>query len=194
MKLNFFNKGFIALGTLLVVALAMPFASTIAIKITSASKIYDVATEVPKSEAALVLGAAAYPARLSAVLQDRVDTAIELYEAGKVEYLIMSGAPNEVEGMTSYAIDKGVDSGKILGDEKGLNTLASIKNIAEAYDSIAIVTQKYHLPRAIFIARHFGMDAVGISADKREYDKIFDFKKRELLATTKAMLDLFLTK
>jgi SanA protein len=57
---------------------------------------------------------------------------------------------------------------------------------------VIIVTQDFHLPRALFMARRLGLDAVGLSADRHEYIKIFEFERRELLASTKAILDLVL--
>jgi len=190
MKFNRLNKGLIAIGTLLALAISMPFAASILTKAFTSGRIYSTLEQVPEREVGLVLGAAAYPARLSAVLQDRVDTAIELYEADKVQKLIMTGAPNEAEAMVAYAADKGVPEADLMGDPRGLNTMASIQN-AVAERSMTIVSQRYHLPRALFIARHLGIDAVGLTADKRDYLKMVEFKKRELLATTKAMLDLF---
>jgi SanA protein len=189
---KFATKGLITLTTLLALAFSFPFGANLLFRATTAGRIYDKVESVPERDTALVLGAAAYPSRLSDMLQDRVDTAIELYQAGKVKQIIMSGAPNEVEGMIEYAQEKGVDPAVITGDEKGVNTMASIQNFAANHDSAVIVSQGYHLPRAIFIARHFGVDAVGLAADKREYAKMDEYKKRELLASTKAMLDLFI--
>jgi SanA protein len=63
---------------------------------------------------------------------------------------------------------------------------------ASHISEMIIVTQGFHLPRALFMARHFGIEAIGLTSDRREYLKIYDFKKREVLASTKAMLDLFI--
>ena len=186
------NKGFITAGVVIIMLLSMPFASVAVIKLQTADQIYETVEEVPQKELALVLGAAAYPSRLSDVLQDRVDTAIELYEAEKVSVLIMSGAQHEAEAMKEYAVENGVPEEVVIEDFGGVNTLASVSNIDKLDRSITIVTQKFHLPRALFIADHFDIDAVGIIADKHEYTKIFEFKKREILATTKAILDLFM--
>ena len=184
------KKGFITAGTILALLFSFPFASTVAIKYQASDVIYSKVENVPKKNVALVLGAAAYPTRLSDVLQDRVDSAIELYNAKKVTKLIMTGAPNEVDGMAKYAISKGVKENDIIKDPNGLNTFSSIQNFKNTKEMV-IVTQNFHLPRAIFIAKHFDIDVVGFSADKRTYTKIFDFKKRELLATSKAMMDVF---
>ncbi|MBN2086816.1 YdcF family protein [Candidatus Peregrinibacteria bacterium] len=187
------NKGYITtIGLAFVLLLSMPFASSIIIKAQTNDVIYENIEDIPKKEIALVLGAAAYGDRLSDVLRDRVDTAIDLYDTRKVDILVMSGAENETKAMKSYAIEKGINSKNIVEDPLGLNTLASVNNISELNRSVIIVTQRYHLPRALFIANHKGLDAVGMVADKHEYLKIISFKQRELIATSKAILDVFL--
>lgn len=187
---GFGRRGFVTVGAVMMLLMSFPFASSIFMKQQTNDLIYKTVSQVPEKNVALVLGAAAYPSRLSDILQDRVDTAIELYKAEKAQKLIMTGAPNEVRGMVKYALEKGVEENDLIEDPKGINTLTSIQNASHVKEMV-IVTQKYHLPRALFIARHFGIDAVGLASDKREYLKIFEFKKRELLATTKAMLSLF---
>jgi SanA protein len=186
------KKGLITIGTLLVMMLATPFLGSSLISVQTADQIYEKVEEIPQKELGLVLGAAVYGSRLSDVLRDRVDTAIELYEAEKISALVMSGALNEVEAMKSYAIENRIPAKAVIEDITGINTMASVKSIAELDRSVAIVTQKYHLPRAIFIANTLGIDAVGMSADKHEYIKIFEFKSREILATSKAILDIFI--
>jgi SanA protein len=185
------NRGFITAGLVIAILLSMPFTSAIAIRLETADEIYQTAEDAPQKQLALVLGAAAYGDRLSDILKDRVDTAIELYTAKKVSVIVMSGAPNETVAMKNYAMGKGIPETAITEDPAGLNTIASIQNISALERPVIIVTQNYHLPRALFIANHYGLDAVGVTADKHEYAKMFDFKKRELLATAKAVLDLF---
>jgi SanA protein len=191
LKIVNFKNGFVTVGLMIMMLLSMPFASNLIIRAQTADQIYEQVSDVPQKEYALVLGAAAYGDKLSDILKDRVDTAIELYNAKITPNLIMSGASNETAAMKNYAVEKGIPEEAILEDPTGVNTLASIKNIS-ADKSIVIVSQKYHLPRALFLADHFGLDAVGITADKHEYIKIFEFKKRELLATTKAVMDVIL--
>jgi len=190
-KLFFCKKGFVAAGVLLMMLFCMPFASSVIMQIGTEGNIYDNIENVPSKDAALVLGAAAYPSRLSDILQDRVDTAIELYKDKKISKIIMSGAPNESEAMAKYAIKNGVDENDVIEDPNGLDTYTSIQNVKNT-KSVIIVTQSFHMPRALFIAKHLGIDAVGLTSDKHEYTKIFDFKKREILAASKAMLDLLL--
>jgi SanA protein len=185
------KKGLITIGTLLVMMLATPFMGSAIIGVQTADQIFETVEETPQKELGLVLGAAAYGNRLSDILRDRVDTAIELYKAEKISVLVMSGAQNEVAAMRKYAISNNIPEEAVVEDGVGLNTMASVRNIAELNRSITIVTQKYHLPRALFIANTLGIDAVGMTADKQPYLKIAEFKKREVLATSKAILDIF---
>jgi len=185
------KKGFVVVGMFLSLLFCMPFASSVIMRMSTDGNIYDNIENVPSKDAALVLGAAAYPSRLSDILQDRVDTAIELYKDKKISKIIMSGAPNESEAMAKYAIKNGVDEDYVIEDPNGLDTYTSIQN-AKNTKSVIIVTQSFHMPRALFIAKHLGIDAVGLTSDKHEYTKIFDFKKREILAASKTMMDLLL--
>jgi len=189
-KISLCKKGFITVSATLALFLSLPFASSVYIQQSTADRVYQTAESAPERNVALVLGAAAYPSYLSDILVDRMETAIELYETEKIQKLILSGAPNEVEGMKQYALDRGVEENDLIEDPEGLNTLASVRNASDISE-LTIVTQAFHLPRALFIAKHLGVNAVGVASDRRTYTKIFDFKKREVLATSKAMIDLF---
>lgn len=180
------KKGFTTIGTLLAMMLSMPIISSVLMKQRTADLIYTNIEEVEEKNVALVLGAAAYPNGLSDILRDRMDSAIELYNAEKVQKLIMSGAPNEVEKMVEYALENGVEENDLIEDVKGLNTFASIQN-ASQISEIIIITQRYHLPRALFLANYFGIDAIGFASDKSTYEKMFEFKKREIFASSKTM-------
>ncbi|QQR83225.1 YdcF family protein [Candidatus Peregrinibacteria bacterium] len=168
-----------------------PFASTAWVRLSTEDQIYQSTDEIPQKTAALVLGAAVYNARLSGVLQDRVDTGIELYERGLVDTLIMSGSANEAESMVGYAIRRGVDGDHLIQDDDGFNTLASIQNVPTSIDSVIIVTQAFHLPRALFYANDHSLDAIGVVADKQVYRFMNYYKSRELLSVSKAALDVF---
>ena len=186
------KKGIATIGLIITILFSLPFASSAIVKMQTADQIYETVEAVPQKRVALVLGAAAYPSGLSDILADRVDTAIDLYQADKVEKLVMSGAQNEVDGMKAHAMGKNVPEADIISDPNGLNTLASVRNATGLKASMVIVTQQYHLPRALFIAGAEGIEAIGLIADRHEYLKIFEFKKRELLATSKAIFDIFL--
>ncbi len=186
------KKGLITIGTLLALLLATPFAGSAIIGMQTADQIFDSVEQVPQKEVGLVLGAAVYGDRLSDILRDRVDTGIEAYKSEKVSVLIMSGSGKEAQAMKKYAIENNVPEESVIEDITGLNTIASVRNAAELDRSLTIFTQRYHLPRALFIANSLGIDAVGVESDKSEYVKILEFKQRELLATGKAILDIFI--
>jgi SanA protein len=166
--------------------------------IISSSKdhIYEELQRVPSRQAALILGAAVLKnGGLSPVLRDRADQAIELYESGKVERIIASGntaahASDEVEPMRVYLSARGIPPEAIILDGGGFDTYSSIYRAKEVFSvqSLAIVSQSFHLPRAVFIARELGIDAVGVSADRGHY-KITNYI-REMGADIKAIGNL----
>ena len=128
----------------------------------------------------------------SHMLQDRLDIAIAAYQMGLAPKLLMSGDHgrehyDEVNAMKDYAISKGVPSGDIFMDHAGFSTYESMhraRNIFQC-ERIIIVTQNYHLYRAIHNARAFGMEAVGISSDLRCYARQLYFDIREAAARVK---------
>lgn len=186
------KRGCITIGVLFLTALSSPFLAIGAVRLTAIDQIYDDAASAPKHDTALVLGAAAYPSRLSDMLEDRVQTAIDLYEQDKVDKIVMSGGPEEAPAMKAYAEEKGVPGDFIVEDPNGLNTLASVKNLTDKTESLTIVSQRYHLSRALFIAGSMGIDAVGVAADRQLYLNMEDYRKREFWATGKAILDVVL--
>ena len=134
----------------------------------------------------------------SSMLEDRVQVACELYAASASEDrtvpLLMSGDHtgdyNEVAAMKELAIRLGVPSEDVFLDHEGYSTYESLCRAREVYGArrVLIVTQEFHLPRALFIARELGMDAVGVAADLRPYARQFLQDGREMLARYK---DLF---
>ncbi len=121
----------------------------------------------------IILGTSVYGDTPSVQLQDRLDCGIELYETGKCKYIVVSGDGmsdyyDETTVMYNYLTEKGVDKNAIYIDKAGLSTYDSLYRAKELLDVKCplIVTQKYHLYRAVFIARCLGMDAVGVAANK----------------------------
>ncbi|MBQ8818480.1 MAG: YdcF family protein [Clostridia bacterium] len=137
----------------------------------------------------LVLGAGVRDGRPTDMLRDRLDTAVELYFSGVAKKLLVSGDHgsddyDEVNVMKDYAVEKGVPSEDIFMDHSGFSTYESIYRADAVFGvkSCIIVTQKYHLFRALYAAEQFGMRAVGVSADVREYSGAFYRETRETLA------------
>ncbi len=153
---------------------------------------------------ALVLGARVYPdGRLSAMLEDRVYSGVELYKAGRVQKVLMSGDNrshnyDEVSAMRRRAIDLGVPPDDVVRDYAGFRTLDSIYRARDIWgqDEITIVTQEFHLPRAIFLADKLGVKSQGFVADRRQYyhRSVTRSRLREVFARATAVLDIYLLK
>ena len=128
----------------------------------------------------------------SHMLQDRLDVAIAAYQRGLAPKLLMSGDHgrehyDEVNAMKDYAISKGVPSQAIFMDHAGFSTYESMYRARDVFqcERILVVTQTYHLYRAIHNARAFGMEAAGISSDLRSYARQTYFDIREAAARLK---------
>ncbi len=144
---------------------------------------------------AVVLGAKVHEGgRLSHMLQDRMDTAIALYHAGAVETLLVSGDGrgewSETKHMKAYAIENGVHEEDILMDDEGFSTYESIFRAKKEFliSKFVIVTQKYHLYRALYIAEDMDIDALGADAAIRGYSGQLYRELREILARCKDMV------
>lgn len=152
----------------------------------------DEAAELENTDCVLVLGAGVRNGSPTPMLRDRLITGISLYESGAAPKIIMSGDHgredyDEVNVMKSYAVENGVPDSDVLMDHAGFSTYDSIyraKAVFEA-DSIIIVTQKYHLYRALYIADKLGVNAVGVSADLDDYSGQLKRDLREIAARDK---------
>jgi vancomycin permeability regulator SanA len=133
--------------------------------------------QLDKADCVIVLGARVYEnGSLSAVLQDRVDYAIALYQADKADKLLFTGDHgqteyDEVNAMMAYALDKGIPESDIFLDHAGFSTYESMYRARDVFlaSDVIIVTQAFHLPRAVYTARRLGLDAVGVNSDPRVY-------------------------
>ena len=153
----------------------------------------------PKAEkdasatAALVLGCGVYPdGTPTPMLQERIDKGVELYHEGIVTKIIMSGDHgrldyDEVNLMKAKAIEAGVPSSDIFMDHAGFSTYDSIYRAQYIFQtpSLIIVSQKYHLPRALYIANKLGIKAEGAYPDLPSHSGQFVRDAREILAQAK---------
>ena len=183
---------------LLLLAL-LPFAWRIWVQAHYQEKIY-APENVPPVRVAIVFGARVYgDGRLSGMLRDRVDTAIALYKAGKVQKLLFSGDNrfenyNEPGDMMTYALAQGVPSSAIQPDYGGRRTYDTCyraQRIFQVQEAI-LVTQAFHLPRALFLCDKLGIKASGVAADRQLYGRstLLWSESRELPALMAAIIDI----
>ena len=171
--------------------------------IYAAARIFTPET-VPSDRVAIVFGAGLrYDGSPTAILRDRVETAVQLYKAGKAEKLLMSGDNrvvdyNEPEAMRQYALSLGVPDEAIVLDYAGRRTYDTCYRAKAIFGvgSAILVTQDFHLPRALFLCNYLGIEAVGVNSNNNYYRKIsrLIWNTRELLATFGAFMDVYVYK
>jgi SanA protein len=167
------------------------------------TRVYTVDT-APTERVAIVFGAGltrdGYP---TAVLRDRVQTAAQLYFAGKVEKLLMSGDNrfkdyNEPQAMRQYALGLGVPEKAIVLDYAGRRTYDTCYRAKAIFgvNSALLVTQGFHMSRALFLCNALGLQAVGVEAKNVTYRKLSlaIWNVREQLATVGAFVDVYVSK
>ena len=148
-------------------------------------------------ECIMVLGAGVRPdGTPSPMLQERLDRGIELYFAGVAPKIVMSGdnqsdreTYNEVENMRRYAIEQGVPSEDIFCDHAGICTYDSAYRLYHVFSvkHAVVISQEYHLSRALFDCASFGIEAVGVPADREEYPVKMIYRLREVAARVSDM-------
>ena len=150
------------------------------------------AKQIEDAECILILGAGIWGDKPSPMLEDRLLQGIELYKQGVAPKIIMSGDHtkedyDEVNVMKNFAIEHGVPSEDIFMDHAGISTYDSMYRAKEIFglNKIIVVTQKYHLYRALYVGNSIGIECYGVGADPRKYAGQFLREIREILARDK---------
>jgi SanA protein len=157
--------------------------------------------DAPQAKVAIVLGALVYQdGTPSSMVADRLDTAIQLYKLGKVQKLLISGdhgttAYDEVNAMLKYCVDRGIPDEDVFTDHAGFDTYDTMYRARDVFKvtDCLIVTQGFHVPRAVYTARHLGLDATGVVADIQTYQGEWKSSMREWAARVKAIWQLGVT-
>lgn len=152
----------------------------------------------PVAPVAIVLGAGLRPdGTPSDMLADRLSVAARLYRDGAVGVVLASGdngsdEHDEVNAMRTYLLDAGVAPEDLFLDHAGFDTYDTMYRARHVFGvtEAVVVTQEYHLPRALYVARSLGIEAVGVSADLQPYVRQRWFSVRESFARVKAVLDV----
>jgi len=184
---------------LLIVGFGIPRLIT---AVASSGKVFTT-EDAPSARAAIVFGAGLQrDGTPSPVLKDRIAAAVQLYHLGKVEKLLMSGDNrfidyNEPAAMKTYAVSLGVPEEAIALDFAGRRTYDTCYRAKHIFglDEALLVTQKYHLPRAIFTCQEMGMRVSGVAADLRIYNthSLRFWSLRELPATMVAIWQVWVS-
>lgn len=164
----------------------------------SAPYISEDANELPTAQAALILGSRVYSdGSMSDVLKDRVIKGLELYQNGKVSKILISGDHgskeyDEVNTIKNYLLNNNVPGEDIFMDHAGFDTYDSLYRAQKVFqvESLIIVTQAFHLPRAVYIGNSLGIESHGYVADRQPYLAASWNSFRESLARFKAFLNV----
>jgi SanA protein len=190
------------LGVIIVLAGLGVLIPNLVITRSAAAHIVSDPADAPEAEVAIVLGARVYSnGGLSPMLTDRLATGVQLYKLGKVKKLLLSGdhgqvTYDEVNAMLRYAVDHGVPDEDVFTDHAGFSTYDTMYRARDVFKvtTALVVTQGFHLARAVYTARRLGLEATGVVADIQPYSSELRFAMRDWLARIKAFLDLNITK
>lgn len=160
---------------------------------------YDTPAAVPPARIAIVLGAGVYGERVSRVLADRLNVAIELYRQGRVQKVLMTGDNSrvdydEVSAMQAYVVQRGIPAADVTLDYAGFSTYDSCFRAKAIFgvQQAVVVTQAFHLPRAVYTCRALGIDATGLQTT-RNLGWLW-YSVREIGASSKAVWDVHVTR
>ena len=187
----------VAALVVLACALCACAAARVWMHLNARHRVFVDASSVAKCRVALVLGAGVKPdGTCSQLLRDRLDRSVELYKAGRVEKLLMSGDNrvshyNEPERMRDYAISQGVPAEDVKCDYAGRRTYDSIYRARHVFGlrKVTLTSQGFHLPRALFLCDAIGVKACGLAADQHVNLKA---ELREYVASVGALFDVYI--
>lgn len=191
----------VAISGVVVLVLVLGFGNAYVLWLAPKGEATDSLAEVPRAQVAIVPGALVKPnGEMSSMLADRVRQASALWHAGKVEKILVSGdhhtwAYDEPDTMRKALVADGVDPRDVFEDHAGFDTWSTMVRARGIFgvDSAVVVTQGFHMPRALYLADAAGIDATGLTADLHEWG--YQGRKstvRELLSRVKAIVDVTL--
>ena len=185
----------------LIVLIALPVLARWLVGVWARGRVYDSPAQLPAQTVAIVFGAGVRGERPTPMLYDRVASAVDLYKAGVAHKLLMSGDNrfadyNEPRVMRNVAIELGVPEQDIVLDYAGRSTYETCYRARDIFgvSSAILVTQRFHLDRALMICNALGVRADGFSADRRAYRNVWWNELREIPALANAFLQVFVTR
>ncbi|CAM1364004.1 conserved hypothetical protein [Tenacibaculum litoreum] len=164
-------------------------------------KLFNSTENIPKNKVGLLLGTVKYlsDGRVNLYYQFRLSAAVELYKAEKIDFILVSG-DNGSEGydeptdFKNDLIEAGIPEDKIFLDYAGFRTLDSIVRVKDVFGqtSVTIISQQFHNERALYLANHFDIEAIGYNARGVSGKKAIKVQLREYLARVKVFVDILL--
>lgn len=171
--------------------------------VSSSGYIYHDSKDLPENKCGLLLGTSKYRSGggVNPYFKNRIEAAVKLFRSGKIEYIIASGDNsekyyNEPKLMRKELIGMGVPAGKIVLDFAGFRTLDSVVRAKHVFgqDSITVISQRFHLERAIYLGRKNNLQISGFVAESPFEAGYIKVRVREVLARTKAYMDIHILK
>ena len=199
-KLKFYKRSFILLFLLAGLSLMI---SNYAVTKTVQNKVYNSIEKIPSNNVGLVLGTSKYlkSGYINAYYTYRIDATVKLYKANKISFVLVSGDNGNSEydeptTMKEDLIEQGIPANKIFLDYAGFRTFDSVIRADKVFgqSKITVISQKFHIERAIFIANRNNIEAIGFVASNVSVNYGFKTMIREKFARVKLMLDIILNK
>ncbi len=199
---KYWKRSLLFILIFLLIILSTPFLLKFLFTQSYSDKIFTDINEVPVVHVGLVFGAGLdEKARPSNILEDRILTAVELYKQGKIEKIIMSGDNraldyDEPSAMIDFAVENGVTPEDLQPDYAGLRTYDSCVRARDIFSlsEITIITQSFHMSRAMYTCSSLGITTYGVIADKREYEDELSLDVRDTYAFMLAVWDVNIRK
>ncbi len=188
------------LGISLILMFIFIIVANYAVEKAAQNRIYSNIEQIPYNKVGLVLGTSKYlrNGQLNAYFYFRIKTAADLYKHHKIDYILVSGDNgntnyNEPEDFKNALIELGVPANRIFLDFAGFRTLDSVVRAKEIFGQkkFTVISQKFHNERAVFLAKHFDIDAIGFNAKDVNSFGGLKTQLREYLARAKAVWDIF---
>ncbi len=194
---KFIQKHFKKLFYLSLIGLVLVFGINFYVKSKTNFLIFYSENKIPKNKVGIIFGAGINGDKPSKYLKDRLDAGIKLFKAKKINKILLSGdngsdAHDELTVMKIYCFKNGIDTTKIYIDYAGFDTYSTMfraKNIFKI-DKAILITQEYHLNRAIYIGNNLGIESIGFSANQGEYRNYNYVRFREYFSICKSVIDV----
>lgn len=165
----------------------------------ASGRLYSKIADIPHRKVGLLLGCKKNLGDgINPFFESRVRAAKDLFTAGKVDYLLISGdnhtkGYDEITGMREALLKEGIPADRLYGDCAGFRTLDSVARAHQVFglNEVIVISQEFHNQRAIFLAGHEGLDAIGYNAQDEDLGDVSGTHRRERFAKVKAVLDIY---